>query len=75
MKDPYSKGVWCCHQPGYLSKYLAELQTSVGNLKFASADYCDGWRGYIDGAIESATLAAKEADDELRDGPRSPLKL
>ncbi|RSL39076.1 hypothetical protein CEP53_014338 [Fusarium sp. AF-6] len=74
-KDPYSKGGWACHSPGYLTKYLTALQAPVGNLKFASGDYPDGWRGYIDGAIESGMLAAKEADDELRDGQTGLAKL
>ncbi|RSL52960.1 hypothetical protein CEP51_014971 [Fusarium floridanum] len=74
-KDPYSKGGWACHSPGCLTKYLTALQVPVGNLKFASGDYPDGWRGYIDGAIESGMLAAKEVDDELRDGQTGLAKL
>ncbi|RTE80594.1 hypothetical protein BHE90_004902 [Fusarium euwallaceae] len=74
-KDPYSKGGWACHSPGYLTKCLTALQAPVGNLKFASGDYPDGWRGYIDGAIESGMLAAKEVDDELRDGQTGLAKL
>ncbi|KIX04966.1 uncharacterized protein Z518_05838 [Rhinocladiella mackenziei CBS 650.93] len=63
--DPYAGGSWCVFQPGYMTKYLGALQSSVGNLKFASGDIADGWRGFIDGAIESATLVAREVEGEL----------
>ncbi len=48
-----------------MTKYWRALQQPVGNLKFASGDFSDGWRGFIDGAIEAGTLAAKEVHEEL----------
>ncbi|RFU34162.1 hypothetical protein B7463_g2161, partial [Scytalidium lignicola] len=64
--DPLANGSWCFFQPEYMSKYLGALQEQLGNLKFASGDYSDGWRGFIDGAIESGTLAAREVEAELK---------
>ena len=49
-----------------MSKYLGALQEQLGNLKFASGDYSDGWRGFIDGAMESGTLVAREVEGELK---------
>jgi monoamine oxidase len=38
--------------PGQLSAAIAELQAPAGRLLFANADWANGWRGFIDGAIE-----------------------
>ncbi|KAH0843004.1 hypothetical protein AYO21_03281 [Fonsecaea monophora] len=65
VTDPYSRGTWSLFSPGYMTTYLAALQEPLGNLKFASSDYCDGWRGFIDGAIEVGMLVAREVDRDL----------
>ena len=57
--DPYSKGTWCTLRPGQWSKYLRELQQPRGRLVFASADWANGWRGFIDGAIEQGLFAGR----------------
>ncbi|KAL4738368.1 amine oxidase [Aspergillus similis] len=57
MNDPYAKGVWACWGPNSASRYLAELQQSHGRVAFASADWADGWRGFVDGAIEQGQAA------------------
>ncbi|KAF2627105.1 amine oxidase [Macroventuria anomochaeta] len=59
--DPYAKGAWSCWGPGAMSQYLAELQKPEGRLIFASADWADGWRGFVDGALERGKLAARNA--------------
>lgn len=59
--DPLAKGVWSCWGPQAMSKYLAELQLPHGRVIFASADWADGWRGFIDGAIERGYRAVREA--------------
>ena len=38
-----------------------ELQKAHGRVMFASADWADGWRGFIDGALESGLKAATDA--------------
>jgi monoamine oxidase len=57
--DPYSRGTWCTLRPGMWSKYLRGLQQSRGRLIFASADWANGWRGFIDGAIEQGLEAGR----------------
>jgi monoamine oxidase len=51
--DPYSLGTWCAYRPGQATKYWMELRRPEGRVYFASADSALGWRGFIDGAIES----------------------
>ncbi|MHB0842020.1 flavin monoamine oxidase family protein [Stutzerimonas nitrititolerans] len=51
--DPFSKGTWCTYRPGQTTRYLTELQKREGRLFFAGSDMANGWRGFIDGAIES----------------------
>ncbi|KAG9251651.1 uncharacterized protein F5Z01DRAFT_275474 [Emericellopsis atlantica] len=65
-KDPFAKGSWCMYPPDFSFKYLATLQERAGNVLFANSDWASGWRGYIDGAIERGTLAARDVATELR---------
>ncbi|PYH74833.1 flavin monoamine oxidase family protein [Aspergillus vadensis CBS 113365] len=60
MNDPYAKGVWACWGPNTASEYLEELQKPHGRVVFASADWADGWRGFVDGAIERGQVAVGE---------------
>ncbi|KAI8242675.1 hypothetical protein K4K55_010023 [Colletotrichum sp. SAR 10_96] len=57
FSDPFSKGGWAVHSPGFVMKYLKALQAPVGNIHFASADWADLWRVFIDGALESGARA------------------
>jgi monoamine oxidase len=59
--DPYSRGTWCIYRPGQLTKYLRELQRPEGRVFYAGGDNANGWRGFIDGAIESGLRASREA--------------
>lgn len=59
VNDPYSKGGWACWGPGCASAFLQELQKPDGRVLFASADWADGWRGFVDGAIEQGQQAAQ----------------
>ncbi len=63
--DPYSLGTWCVFRPGQLSRVLPGLREPEGRLFFASADSAVGWRGFIDGAIESGYRSAREIDHFL----------
>jgi lysyl oxidase-like protein 2/3/4 len=58
MNDSLAKGTWSCWGPGAMSKWLTELQKPHGRVLFASADWVDGWRGFIDGAIGSGVTAS-----------------
>ena len=58
--DPYARGTWCVFRPGQLTRYLRELQRPEGRVFYASGDNANGWRGFIDGAIESGLRAGRE---------------
>jgi monoamine oxidase len=58
--DPYARGTWCVFRPGQLTRYLRELQRPEGRVFYASGDNANGWRGFIDGAIESGLRASRE---------------
>jgi monoamine oxidase len=58
--DPYSKGTWCDYRPQMWSKYGHAMRQTEGPLIFAGSDTADGWRGFIDGAIETGLRAARE---------------
>ncbi|KAJ4176745.1 hypothetical protein NW755_014247 [Fusarium falciforme] len=65
VDDPYSKGTWSSWGPGEMSKYLGELQKSHGRVFMANADWAEGWRGFIDGAIEQGAIAARSVHKVL----------
>jgi monoamine oxidase len=64
-EDPYALGTWCMYRPGFFGKYLRELQTPEGRVFIAGADIANGWRGFIDGAIESGSRNAELAHRAL----------
>ena len=63
--DPWAKGTWCMYPKGMLTGALAELQRPEGNIHFAGADIANGWRGFIDGAIESGARAAQTIQEKI----------
>ncbi len=64
--DPLARGTWSVLAPGQPARQLPEaLRRSEGRLFFASGDSAIAWRGFIDGAIESAYRAAREIDAAL----------
>jgi monoamine oxidase len=63
--DAYSRGTWCIFRPGQLTRYLRELQRPEGRVFYASADNANGWRGFIDGAIESGLRAGRQVLEAL----------
>lgn len=58
--DPFSQGTWLTNQPGQTTRYLKGLQKREGRLFFAGADMANGWRGFIDGAIESGRYVGQQ---------------
>lgn len=57
-EDPYAKGAWFCAVPGQATRSLKALQEPHGRVFMASADWAQGWRGFIDGAIEQGARAS-----------------
>jgi len=58
-QDEFARGLWCAYPPGFGDKYFEALQKPEGRVYFASADWADGWRGFIDGAIEQGCKIAR----------------
>jgi monoamine oxidase len=58
--DPYSLGTWCILRQGQMTRYLAALREPHDRVHFAGGDIALGWRGFIDGAIESGNRVAHE---------------
>lgn len=73
MNDPYAKGTWSCWGPNTFSHYVQELQKADGRVFFASADWADGWRGFVDGAIESGQKSAIDVKTFLNSQHNSKL--
>lgn len=65
ISDPYAKAGPAFYGPGYITKYLAELQKRHGNVLFANADWANGWRSFIEGAMEQGAMAAETAMNEI----------
>lgn len=51
--------------PNYSFKYLETLRESQSHIHFASSDWALGWRGFIDGAIEEGSRAARAISSDL----------
>ncbi len=54
------------YPPNVLTQDFAELQRAEGNVFFAGADIADGWRGFIDGAVESGLHVGRQVADRYR---------
>lgn len=66
--DPFSKGTWCNYRPGMWSRYGEDMRKPESRLVFAGSDVANGWRGFIDGAIETGLRASREALSVLAKG-------
>ena len=64
--DPYSQGVWFASRPGQSYGILEDMQASQGRIHFASGDWANSWRGFIDGAIEQGLIAADKVRGQLQ---------
>jgi lysyl oxidase-like protein 2/3/4 len=58
--------LWCAYALGFWGKYFDELQKREGRVWFASADWVDGNRGFIDWAIEQGCPIAKALVSETK---------
>ena len=60
--DPFSKGTWCNYKTKMWSSYGEAMRAQENRLIFAGSDIANGWRGFIDGAIETGIRAAKDVN-------------
>jgi monoamine oxidase len=63
--DPWSRGTWCMYRPNVLTADLRELQRAEGKVHFCGSDIANGWRGFIDGAIESGLNVGRRVAAQL----------
>lgn len=64
-EDALSQGSWCTYRPGTIARFAQHLPRQEGHLFFASGDYAEAWRGFIEGAIASGSKAAIALADSL----------
>lgn len=69
--DPYALGTWCHFRPGQQTEFFPADRATEGRVLFASADTADGWRGFIDGAVERGLRAGRDALGLLGDERRA----
>lgn len=67
--SPFSQGTWTAFRPGQIFRLGASSRTAEGRLAFATADIAVGFSGWIEGAIESGSTAAKQIDGVLAMSP------
>jgi monoamine oxidase len=70
--DPHSLGTWCVLRKGQMTRYLEALREPHGLVHFAGGDFALGWRGFIDGAIESGTRVARQLVEQLHGSAEPP---
>ncbi|CAF1239700.1 unnamed protein product [Rotaria sordida] len=63
--DPYTGGTWGWYRPGQITSNLLTLQEHEPPLFFASSDTANGWRGFIDGALESGLTVVRHVEQYL----------
>ena len=61
LADPYARGTWAIHRPGWYTRYHAEMQRPEGRIVLAGSDLANGWAGFMDGAIESGLTSSRAA--------------
>jgi lysyl oxidase-like protein 2/3/4 len=65
--DPYSRGTWSFHGPQFWSSgHDRALREKHGRVWFASGDYSEGWKGFVDGAIEMGMGTGREVAGFLK---------
>jgi len=64
--QPFAGGAYgSFNPPGVITSLGSSVDSPVGNLRFAGADYSDYWPGYMEGAVISGTSAGEDALDAL----------
>lgn len=64
--DPYSRGTWTYYRPKQLTEGLAGFRAPVGGVFMAGAHLAEGWRGFVDGALETGITAAGDVRAYLK---------
>lgn len=63
--DEFSKGGWVNHRPGNLTGALPQIRKPHGRIHFAGSDVAALFPGSIEGAMQSATVTARDVNAAL----------
>jgi monoamine oxidase len=75
-RDEFARGLWCAFAPGFVGEGgSGGLGGREGRCWFASGDWADGWRGFIDGAIEQGCRVARQVVNEMDHTNRMACKI
>jgi monoamine oxidase len=64
-KDSFIGQTWGWYRPGQITSNLLTLQAHEPPLFFASSDSANGWRCFIDGALESGLRSVRHVEHYL----------
>ncbi|CAF0740361.1 unnamed protein product [Adineta ricciae] len=65
-KDSFAEGTWGWFRPGQITSNLSILQEYEPPLFFASSDTANGWRSFMDGALESGLSVVQHIERYLK---------
>lgn len=63
--DEFSKGGWGWYRPGYLTGVAPQIRKPHGNIYFAGSDIASVGAGFIEGAMQTGVIAAREINSAL----------
>lgn len=72
--DRFARGGYAVFGPGFRPEWRAELSRAVDRIAFAGDHTSRKWQGYMNGAVESGSRAARDIEviATLAERPRSP---
>ncbi|KAJ5825834.1 hypothetical protein N7474_002972 [Penicillium riverlandense] len=73
--EEFSKGGWINHRPGSLTGALPQIRKPHGRIYFAGSDVAALYPGAIEGAMQSATVTARDVDTALASDKIPRVKL
>ncbi|KAL4894124.1 hypothetical protein BDV59DRAFT_200983 [Aspergillus ambiguus] len=71
--EEFSKGGWVNHRPGSLTGALPHIRKPHGRIYFAGSDVAALFPGSIEGAMQSATVVARDVSAALASGSESQV--
>lgn len=72
--EPFSRGALApVTALGHLTQYASVYGRPVGNLHFVGTEYSPEWKGYMEGAICSGQLGAREVVAAVKQSPAARL--
>lgn len=63
--EEFSKTGWIVPRPGQISEKIPALHVPHGRVWFAGSDIAEGFQGWVEGAIDSASIAAQSIAKSL----------